>query len=170
ERRLVYNYYILDDRKAMFKIFRYLLEEPDATEDDFIIAVHIAQTDNNRAKAFLWANRGIEKFTDSDMLLALRAQTYLLTNNLDRAESDLEHAYSLNPRNPLTLLGFAQLHFAKNDYTSARESVKNMQEVDPDGIFTEEAKKLTLDINKKEQEVLATASGSITAGTGTINQ
>lgn len=172
ERRLVYNYYVLDDKKAMFKIFRYLLEEPDVTEDDFIIAVHIAQTDNNRAKAFLWANRGIEKFSDSDMLLALRAQTYLLTNNLDRAESDLERAYSLNPRNPFTLLGFAQLHFAKNDYTSAREFIKNVWEVDPDGLFTEQTKKLTLDMDRKEQEALLIASGSTASWsslTGTTN-
>gem|GEM_PF-552351 len=158
ERRLVYNYYILNDRKAMFKIFRYLLEEPDVTEDDFIIAVHIAKEDNNRAKAFLWANRGIEKFTDSDMLLSLRSSLYLNTNNLDRAETDLQRAYAINPRNPFTLLQYAKLHFAKNDYTSAKGFIKNVLEADPNSIFAEEAKKLTTDINKKEQEILATAS------------
>ena len=34
----------------MFKIFRYLLKEPDVTENDFIIAVHIATEENDRGK------------------------------------------------------------------------------------------------------------------------
>jgi tetratricopeptide (TPR) repeat protein len=56
ERRLLYNYYVLGDKKGMFKIFRYLLKESDVIEDDFIIAVHIATEENERSKGFLWAN------------------------------------------------------------------------------------------------------------------
>lgn len=50
ERRLLYNYYTLGDKKGMFKIFRYLLKESDVTEDDFIIAVHITTEDKDLAK------------------------------------------------------------------------------------------------------------------------
>ncbi len=56
ERRLLYNYYILGDIKGMLKIFRYLLKEPDVSEDDFIIAVQMATEQNDRSKGFLWAN------------------------------------------------------------------------------------------------------------------
>jgi hypothetical protein len=72
ERRLIYNYYTLGDIKSMFKIFRYLLKESDVKEDDFIIAVHTALQENDVSKGFLWANAGIEKFGDSDMLYVLR--------------------------------------------------------------------------------------------------
>ncbi len=72
ERRLIYNYYTLGDIKSMFKIFRYLLKESDVKEDDFIIAVHIALEQKDISKGFLWANEGIEKFGDSDMLYVLR--------------------------------------------------------------------------------------------------
>lgn len=160
ERRLVYNYYILDDKKSMFKIFRYLLEEPDAMEDDFIIAVHTAKEDNSRAKAFLWANRGIEKFADSDMLFALRGSLYINTHNLDRAQTDLSRAYSLNPRNQFTLFQFARLHFAKNDYTLSKESANNAIAADPNGSFVDEVKNLLKEVEKKEREALMTASGS----------
>lgn len=34
----------------MFKIFRYLLKEPDVVEDDFIIASDIATEEQDRAK------------------------------------------------------------------------------------------------------------------------
>ncbi len=159
ERRLVYNYYTLGDKKGMFKIFRYLLRESDVGEDDFIIAVHIATEENDRSKGFLWVNQGIEKFIDSDMLYALRGNLYLLNDDLDHSAEDLNKAYSINARNPATTLGFAKLHFVKNNYTSAKEYIQSTKEIDPDGIFGEEAEELLKKIEDAE-----TANGS-----GTLN-
>jgi len=140
----------------MFKIFRYLLKEEDVTENDFIIAVHLALEGNERAKGFLWVNEGIEKFSDSDTLYALRGNLYLLNNDMDRATEDLNKAFSLDPRNPVTLLGLAKLHFAKNNYTSAREYIQSTKETDPDGVFGEQADELL-------QKMENTGSGSINA-------
>lgn len=165
ERRLVYNYYTLGDKQGMFKIFRYLLKEPDVGEDDFIIAAHIATEENERAKGFLWVNQGIAKFGDSDMLYALRGNLHLLGNDLDRAAEDLSKAYSINNRNPAALLGFAKLHFAKNNYTSAKEYIQSTKEIDPDGVFGDQADSLL-----KEMEVSEIAGTGVldTAGTGSI--
>lgn len=150
ERRLVYNYYTLGDKKGMFKIFRYLLKESDVTEDDFVIAVHIAMEENDRAKGFLWVNQGIEKFGGSDMLYALRGNLYLLGNDMDRAVEDLSKAYSMNISNPVAALGFAKLHFAKNNYTSAKEYIQSTKELDPDGVFGEQAVELLKKIEDSE--------------------
>lgn len=157
ERRLLYNYYVLGDKKGMFKIFRYLLKEPDVTEDDFTIAVHIATEENNLAKGFLWVNEGIEKFKDSDMLYALRGNLYIMNHDADRATEDLSKAYSLNSRNPVATLGFARLHFAKNNFTSAREYIQSTKEIDPEGAFGELADELL-----KQMEAMTTiGSGSL---------
>lgn len=150
ERRLLYNYYILGDKKGMFKIFRYLLKEPDVTEDDFVIAVYIAIEENDRAKGFLWVNEGMEKFSTSDMLYAERANLYLLNNNTDKAVEDLSRAYSMNPRNPVATLGFAKLHFAKNNFTSAKEYIHSTKTLDPEGALGEQATELLKKIEAME--------------------
>lgn len=159
ERRLMYNYYIQGDQKGMFKIFRYLLKEPDAAEDDFIIAVHIALSNNERGKGFLWSNEGIEKFPTSDMLYALRGNLSLLNGNMDRATEDLSKAISMNARNPVATLGFAKLHFQKNNYTSAKEYIQSTKDIDPDGLSGAEADELLKKIEEAEK-------GN---GTGTMN-
>ncbi|EKD30363.1 MAG: hypothetical protein ACD_78C00076G0001 [uncultured bacterium (gcode 4)] len=165
ERRLIYNYYTLWDKKGMFKIFRYLLKEPDVSEDDFIIAVHIATEENDRSKGFLWVNQGIEKFIYSDMLYALRGNLYLLSDDLDRAAEDFSKAYSINIHNPATLLGFAKWHFVKNNYTSAKEYIQSTKEIDPDGIFGEQADELLKKIEDGEKAVIGSGvldmSGSV---------
>lgn len=157
ERRLLYNYYTLGDKKGMFKIFRYLLKEPDVSEDDFVIAVHIATEENDRSKGFLWVNEGLEKFTDSDTLYALRGNLYLVGNDFDRAGEDLSKAYTMNARNPAATLGFAKLHFAKNNYTSAKEYIQSTKEIDPEGVFAEQADELL----KKMEGVETTGSGVV---------
>jgi len=136
----------------MFKIFRYLLKESDVTENDFIIAVHIATEENDRSKGFLWANEGIEKFPASDMLYALRGNLSLINNNPERATEDLSQAFSMNARNPVTTLGFARLHFAKNNFTSAKEYIQSTKDIDPDGLSGEQADELLQKIITSEHE------------------
>lgn len=157
ERRLVYNYFTLGDTKGMFKIFRYLLREPDVKEDDFIIAVHIALQEKDISKGFLWANQGIEKFGNSDMLYVLRGNINLLNNDLDRAITDFHKSYSMNARNPGATLGFAKWHYAKNNYTSAKEYILSTKEIDPDGIFGREADEFL----KKIQTTEIVGSGTL---------
>ncbi|MDD2916260.1 MAG: hypothetical protein PHH70_00240 [Candidatus Gracilibacteria bacterium] len=157
ERRLMYNYYVLGDKKGMMKIFRHLLKEPDVTEDDFIVAVHIAIEGNDVSKGFLWANEGIGKFPDSSMLYALRGELDLQNKDMDHAIDDLTKASSLDARNPAVALGFARLHFQKNNFTSSREYIQSTKNLDSDGVFGEQADMLLKQIEQAEQT--GTASG-----------
>jgi tetratricopeptide (TPR) repeat protein len=153
ERRLLYNYYILGDKKGMFKIFRYLFKEVDVQEDDFVIAVYIATVEKDRAKGFLWVNEGIQKFNNSDMLYALRGNLYLLNDDLDHAIEDLSKAYSMNTRNPVATLGFAKLHFIKNNFTSAKEYIQSTKDIDANGVFSEQAEELLKKIESSQTEI-----------------
>lgn len=165
ERRMVYNYFVLDDRKSMFKIFRYLLEEPDASEDDYIIAIHTAMEQKEIAKGLLWANAGLEKFPTADMIVALRGAIHTLRNDTEHALPDLQKAISINPKNSVALLSLAKLHFAKNEYTEAKQYAESVVTIDGGGVFGEEATTLLLDIEKQE---IITASGTLNA-TGTTS-
>jgi hypothetical protein len=57
ERRMIYNYFVLDDHKSMFKVFRYLLDESDVNIDDYIIAIYTAIDKHELAKASLWCEK-----------------------------------------------------------------------------------------------------------------
>lgn len=43
ERRLAYNYLMLDDTASMLKVMNYLLQRTEAKEDDYIIGVITAK-------------------------------------------------------------------------------------------------------------------------------
>ncbi len=165
ERRLMYNYYVLGDIKGMFKIFRYLLKESDVTEDDFVIATHMAIEQKERAKGFLWVNEGLDKFPESSMLYALRGTLYLLNSAPDRAIDDLTKASALDMRNPVATLGFAKLHFQKNNFTSAKEYIQSTKDIDADGVFGEEASTLLKQIEQAEQVTNGTGTMSVTGTT-----
>ena len=68
----------------------------------------------------------------------------------------------MNARNPVTTLGFARLHFAKNNFTSAKEYIQSTKDIDPDGISGEQAEELLQKIEASERE-----SGTLNM-TGTI--
>lgn len=42
ERRLAYNYSLLDDTIGMMKVMNYLLQEDDVVEDDFVVGISLA--------------------------------------------------------------------------------------------------------------------------------
>lgn len=106
ERRLVYNYYLMDDKKGTFKIFRYLLEEEDATNEDFEIAVFTAIEEKEYGKAYLWAEKGMAKFPENDRLVAMRGWVSEIRGEDDKAVKDFAKALDMNRRNPIALLRF----------------------------------------------------------------
>jgi len=144
ERRLVYNYYLLGDKRSTFKIFRYLLEEADVTEEDFEIAIFTAIEEKEYGKATLWANTGIEKWPENDALIAMRGWAALLRDEEEWAIRDFTLALEKNRKNPIALLEFGILYSKKNDYTTAKSYLQAAADADTSGTFGEEARK-TLD-------------------------
>ena len=57
ERRMIYNYFVLDDHRGMFRVFRYLLDESDVNIDDYIIAIYTAIEKRELGKASLWCEK-----------------------------------------------------------------------------------------------------------------
>lgn len=77
---------------------------------------------------------------------------------MDIAADDFSKAYTINPRNPVVTLGFAKWHFAKNNYTSAKEYIQSTKELDPNGVFEEQADELLKEIESMEANQM-TGSG-----------
>lgn len=55
----------------MIKVLSYLISEPDAVEDDFAVAISLAFSRGENARAYVWAMQGLEKFPNSKKLTAL---------------------------------------------------------------------------------------------------
>ena len=70
---------------------------------------------------------------------------------MDRAADDLSKAYSMDSRNPVATLGFAKLHFTKNNFTSAKEFIQSTKELDPEGVLGEQATELLAKIESSEK-------------------
>lgn len=62
----------------MTKVLAYLLQEEDASEDDFGVAISLAFETNNLTRAYSWAYAGITKFPNSKILSPLYVQSLRL--------------------------------------------------------------------------------------------
>jgi hypothetical protein len=68
ERKLAYNYYVLDLPKNMFQVLGYLMLEPDVTEADVNNAVYLALSYDEMRNAGEWIKIGKEKFLEAQNL------------------------------------------------------------------------------------------------------
>lgn len=141
ERRLVYNYYLMDDKKGTFKIFRYLLEEEDATNEDFEIAVFTAIEEKEYGKAYLWAEKGMGRFPENDRLVAMRGWVSQIRGEDDKAVKDFGKALDMNRRNPIALLRFGIFYKDKGNATLAKSYLEAAKEADTSGTFGDDASK-----------------------------
>lgn len=73
ERKLAYNYFVLDLPKNMFQVLGYLVMEPDATEADITNAIYLALSYEETRNAGEWIKIGKERFDSSDNIRALEA-------------------------------------------------------------------------------------------------
>ncbi len=156
ERRLLYNYYVLWDKKNMIKIFRYLLDEEDVNEDDYNIAIFTAMEENELSKAMLWSNKWIQKFNNSSILYALRWWVYRIRNEEFNSINDLNKALDLNIQNPIAILNLWIWFFEKKDYNMARRHFEEVIMIDEWWVFWKEAELqlIKLELQEKSQEII----------------
>ncbi len=142
ERRLVYNYVHLGDTTGAFKIFRFLLDEPDVLAEDYHIALFTAEQAQEYSKVSLWSRKWLQKFPDDPMLLAYAGMVSMRMQDMDEAESYLIRAYELNPKESLISLYLGKFHIQKQEYGEARDYLVDAIAVDQWGYFAEESQKL----------------------------
>lgn len=139
ERRLAYNYYSLMDIDGMIEVLNYLVKEPDATEDDFAIAVHMSIGEWKSDRGLFWVEKGLTKFPDSDRLYALKARALRTLGRPEEAEMPAQTAYVMDGTNALAMLELAYVRATEQKYTEAKEFLERMLEVSGESTFTDEA-------------------------------
>ena len=162
QKRLAYNYYIIWDKKNMLKVFRYILDEKDTTQDDYSVALYTAIEEQEYSKAMLRSNKWIKKFPQSDMLYAFRWRLYRIRNEEISALNDLNLAVSMNIRNAVALFNLWIMSFEKKDYIVAKDYFENTLKIDKNGPFWDNAEKKLKETEKaiKDEEKLKSESNS----------
>lgn len=104
ERKLAYNYYVLDLPKNMFQVLGYLMLEPDVAEADITNAVYLALVHNETRNAGEWIKIGREKFAESESIRGLEAWYLRTTGKSQEAQAIVDSILSRNETHLISLV------------------------------------------------------------------
>lgn len=104
ERKLAYNYFVLDLPKNMFQVLGYLMLEQDVTEADINNAVYLALTNNETRNAGEWIKIGKEKFPEAQNIIGLEAWYLRTTNKKSEAQSLVDSLLAKDENNLIALV------------------------------------------------------------------
>lgn len=122
QRRLAYNYYLAWDKRSMLNMFNYIIEDSNATMDDFSLAIYHGILEKRSSSAISWANIGKDRFQDQkwyEIFDGYLGWIYREAKKYDEARQYLTDGLKLNPRNPLITLNYGYLEESQWEYTKA---------------------------------------------------
>jgi tetratricopeptide (TPR) repeat protein len=90
ERRLAYNYYLLSDTENMIKTFGYLIDEKDANENDYYLAIYSAIINKKTEKAIFWSKKGLKRFPKEETFYGYLGWVYRELGDLEMSEKFLK--------------------------------------------------------------------------------
>jgi Tfp pilus assembly protein PilF len=126
ERRLIYNYALLGDTTGAFKVFRHLLSGSEASAEDYLVALYMAEQSNEISKARLWSLRAIERFPNDASLLAFASISERRSGDPAVADSMLEQALAADMNNTLALLEKAKSLRVAGRYSEAQILIETL--------------------------------------------
>ncbi|EKE29152.1 MAG: hypothetical protein ACD_2C00218G0001 [uncultured bacterium (gcode 4)] len=155
QKRLAYNYYIIGDKKNMLKVFRYILDEEDTTQDDYSVALFTAIEEKEYSKAMLWANKWATRFPQADMIFAFRWWLYNIRKDESSAIKNLQTSIWMNPRNAVALFNMWLITQDRNNFPDAKKYFQSVIEADKNWTFWEKAEEQLKDMPRKMNELLS---------------
>lgn len=153
ERRLAYNYSILGDTVGMMKVLTYLIQEHDASVDDFAVAISLALSNGENLRAYVWASESLKKHPASPILTPLYITTL---RSLGKTKDAAEVINSLAPElqnTPIILLEKGVLAYDAGEYADAKILFQKVKDIDDTADFSLEAENYLTEIAAIEQEL-----------------
>lgn len=131
ERRLAYNYSLLDDSVGMMKVLNYLLQEKDATEDDYAVAISAALSTGDYTRAESWAKSGLEKYPNSNMIRPLSLTAMRNLGDIDNAYALIQNIPEKDiVENPYYLLEKGIILFEMKNFPEAKTIFQSLKSLD----------------------------------------
>lgn len=151
QRKLAYNYYLSGDKRSMLNVFWYLVEEKNASIDDFSLWIYHAILEWRNSNAINWANRWIEKFKNIEwyeIFYWYLGWIYREEKNFEKAWEYLKKWLEINGKNPLITLNLGYLEEWLEKYNIALVYFKRTINLNGDWEFWELAKAEMIEIEK----------------------
>jgi tetratricopeptide (TPR) repeat protein len=115
----------------MLKVINYLLQETDATEDDFAVGISMAIQDGQYSRAVSWSRAGLDRYINSVLITPLYVQSLRLNGELDNASAIIQNmAEKTMLENPNFLLEKAIILADLGDYTQAKDLFRELLMLD----------------------------------------
>lgn len=119
ERRLSYNYFLLNEDKKLLDTFSNLLLENEAEITDYSLWIYNAIMLWEILQANVWTQKALKKWPNEEMFYGYKWWIYRENWELDKAKEYLEKWLSINPRNPMITLNMAYLLEKQQKYSLA---------------------------------------------------
>lgn len=119
ERRLAYNYFLLEEDKKMISTFYSLLKENEAEISDFSLGIYNAIMIWETGLAKIWIKKALEKFPKEEVFYGYSGWIAREEWNIKKAREELEKWLKINPRNPMITLNMAYLLEKEWKYSAA---------------------------------------------------
>lgn len=151
QRKLAYNYYLSWDKRSMINVFWFLINENDATIDDFSLWIYHAILEWRNSNAMSRALKWIEKFKNTpwyEIFYWYLGWINREEKNFDKASEYLKQWSLINPKNPLITLNLWYLEEYQEKYNLAIMYLKRTININWDWEFWELAKKEIEEIEK----------------------
>lgn len=136
ERKLAYNYYVLDLPKNMFQVLGYLMLEPDMTEADATNAIYLALVHGETRNASEWITIGKEKFSNSDNILGLEAWYLRTTNDSAGAQTIVDNILARNENHLIALVQWGILAYEAGFKEKSKTLLKKAKIIDAGGTWS----------------------------------
>lgn len=118
---------MLDDTVGMMKVLNYLLQENDATEDDFAVGISAAIKEGQYPRAESWAQDGLRRFKESHHITPLYIRSLRLQGQIDNASAVIQNtSEEAIVENPNYLLEKAIIFADLGDIESAKKLFKEL--------------------------------------------
>lgn len=146
----------------MVKVLTYLLQEQDVAEDDYAVAISLAQEKQDYARAYSWASAGIRKFPGSKILTPLYLQSLRTINKRPEAMVYLSGLSEEISNLPMVQLEKGILMYEQNNFEEAKRILSFLKAYDDSLDFSIEANQYLdlIEQAEKQQNQEETASGA----------
>ena len=151
-RRLIYNYYLVEDGTRMMSEFETLLSYTQQTDQtDYSLAIYYALINEETILANQWVNKAIELYPENDNFYWYKWWIYKEAWDLASAEESLQQWFKINTHNPLINLNLWIVEAEKENFLKAKIYFRNTIKEDPNWDFGAAAEDELIKVEEKQR-------------------
>ena len=154
-RKLIYNYFLLDNTERILLNFKNMVEQEESPEaEDMQLAIYYHIIAERYEESIAWSNKWLELFPEEEMFYGYLGWIYKLQEQIEKAEENLQAWLEINSKNPMLNLNMWLIQKGKWEKVKAllyfRKAVKENKDWEFWLVAAEELEKFKTENNITE--------------------